>query len=98
MITFDDGTAISWEEAAQKIEAEGRLIAHDLVSPEGRCVLGVLGNFTHNDFENNPKVNPDTPNWMTQFNSMVSTNNTFSGTPEERAVYMAGWLRNQEGV
>jgi len=90
MITFSDGTTMTFEEAAQLMEEEGRLgtvVLYDLHS-HLRCVLGVLGNITEESRSSHIpyKINIVSDIWL--------ANDTFKGTPEERAVYMAQWFRN----
>ena len=102
MIKFDDGTVISWNKAAQMIEAEGRLITGELLNPDGRCAMGVIGDFKTPLYSENRKTRVtmrrfDSP-LATTIRPMVEANNTFMGTPEQRAVYMAAWCRAQEQV
>ncbi len=89
MITFTDGTEMSWEEAAVKIEAEGRVIA-DLIywNEGGRCSVAIIGNYQ------GPCI------WDRQLERGIhdrisDESELFKGTPEERAVYMAAWCRKQ---
>lgn len=96
MIKFDDGTEISWEEAAVMIEAEGRLISDKLINDSGeRCVVGVLSgaeSLSPRIVKRRYSADPDDDS---PFDRMIQENNFFQGTPEERAVYMAGWMRAQ---
>lgn len=90
MITFTDGTEISWEEAAGLIEAEGALITTLWYDSDGqRCVVGVLENWTKNG-------SYKTDRNMKGGNGLMSANDLFLGTPEARAVYMAAWCRAQD--
>lgn len=88
MITYKDGTAITYGEAARLVEAEGRLIADNLTSPKGRCILGVLGDYHGIDARSRHPLL-----FLTLPMGMVSANNAFKGTREGRAAHMAAWLR-----
>lgn len=88
MIKFRDGTSITNEEAAQLFETEGRLIQNYVSNAEGRCALGVIEDFAPIGlFPRRPLVKAES------LRSMITANNEFEGTPEERAAYMAGWMR-----
>ena len=88
MIKFTDGTEITWEEAAGMIEDEGRLIPKSTWTSEGRCVWGVLGNAQKGS---TPKIIKD----RDLLSKLITSNNKFVGSPEERAMYMAAWCRAQ---
>ena len=95
MIKFMDGTEISWEEAARMIEAEGRLITKFWCNSKNeRCATGVIEDWFYGEFCVKSKGG-----FQTQLACQIQkANDEFAGTPEERAVYMAQWLRSQEGV
>ncbi len=89
MITFTDGTEISWEGAAVLVEAEGRLIHSPWRNAQGeRCAAGVLEEWTGVGRFRSRGIIGAAP--------IIKANEAFVGTPEARAVYMAGWLRKQD--
>lgn len=90
MIEFDDGTSLTYEAAAQLIEAEGRLGVYSAVAKNGdRCVGGVLIDAEWREMPSNWKRMAFDP----LSSRMIRENNRFAGTPEERAVHMAQWFR-----
>ena len=93
MIKFDDGTEITWEEAARMIEAEGLIYQTKGYGDEfGRCSLGVLQGWTP-DYHLDRLLPIGGPG-----RDIVEASETFEGTPEERCVYMAAWLRARGNV
>lgn len=96
MIKFTDGTGISWEEAAQIIETEGRLITGTVYDENAeRCIYGVLCGYGAT--ENIRQIDGEGM-FQAGISGMISVNNTFDGTPEERCAYMAAWLRARDGA
>ena len=92
LITFTDGTEISWEEAAQKIEAEGSIHQTEGFGNEyGRCAGGVLM-----DWRLPYRIGPQGYIQKPEFERIVEASVGFEGTPEERATVMAAWCREQE--
>lgn len=95
MIKFTDGTEISQEEAAHLIEAEGRLIRNLWCNSKNeRCVTGVIEDWHHDGL----LVKSQRVMIFDPLCKIQKINDAFEGTPEERAVYMAAWLRMQEGT
>ena len=95
MIRFTDGTSLTGEEAAQLVESEGRLITDHLINPDGeRCAGGVLvGSTQENEWPRHLSIGH-----YVFWSRLIDANHDFQGTPEERAVYMAQWLRNQDNL
>jgi len=91
MITFDDGTTMTWEEAAVLVEAEGSVYQTGGFGDEcGRCTVGILIDWT-------PTFRIGTHGYLndSRENDIINASEEFEGTPEERAVFMAAWFRTQ---
>ncbi len=96
MIKFHDGTEITWEEAARMIEAEGRIGTGVWVDATGlRCTSAVIRNITGPRGTNSNLRTFDPPEGSAEYQISIA-NDGFVGTPKERAVYMAEWLRAQD--
>lgn len=85
----------TFEEAAQTIEREGKLITMKLLDDNGdRCALGVLGEFNKSNDGWMEGARADN-GYVEIIEELISVNNSFEGTLEERAVHVAAWLRGQ---
>jgi hypothetical protein len=88
MIKFRDGPSITNEEAAQLIEAEGRLGAEIFVTQNRlRCAVGVIEDWTYAPYFTNTRQ-------MISRDPVIVVNDPFEGTPEERCAHMAAYFRN----
>ena len=89
MIKFDDGTEITWEEAAVMIEEEGSIYqTEDFGNGFGRCAVGVLIDWA-------PPYHVGSHGYINYPHEIIHAGEEFKGTAEERCTFMAGWMRAQ---
>ena len=100
MIHFSDGHSITFEEAAQLVEKEGRLGNVILIDNYGlRCLIGVLVDFKDSSDQISAYckiVKVGNKEGVEGLNRLWMLSDTFRGTPEERAIYVAAQLRTMQ--
>jgi len=95
MIHFTDGTSITFEQAAQMMEEEGALTRGVYFNAVNRCAIGVLENIQIGDMSFTPERRIKLRGSSFAID-LFTANDSFEGTPEQRAAYMAEWFRSLE--
>ena len=96
MITFDDGTVITFAEAAEQIESEGAIFQTFGYGNQAgeRCSLGVLFGWTpsfHRDY-----VDLSAEGFSNLASDIIKASEGFEGTPQERCRFMTEWFLTLE--
>ncbi len=85
MITFTDGSTMTYKEVAALIRAERRLGTRHFNNAGVRCATGVINDTQPDGLSHHRVKSFDPPIGF----DIIYTNDGFRGSPEERAKYMA---------